>query len=187
MIKKEDLVLANVYMPDDPTKTDSTTEEEWQDLAEDFIKHRKHTAPVLLGDFNARIGKSRDDIHHVLIGDNTEEVIDEAGNTMRHWMQVMNITALNGRNPGQIEHTFTTRTGKSVIDYALVENGQESKYKLEVKGGLLDKTGHAGLIVTCKTKRKKKRRIRRKRVINQKVSHGKHKGRLQKNDRSRGI
>ena len=115
------LYIGCVYMPTDGSGT-ATIDDSYNLLKEDVLTFKQKGKIVLLGDFNARVGKSSevDDV----IGMFGEEICNASGNKLISFLNEVELVACNGRKL-VVEPEWTrvrpSLKQKSIIDYIIID------------------------------------------------------------------
>ena len=114
------LYIGCVYMPTDSTSV-AMLDTCYERLKEDVLSFREKGKVVLLGDFNARVGKAADDDD--VIGKFGEDTCNASGNKLISLLHEVELVACNGRQL-VLEPEWTrvrpSLDQKSVIDYILM-------------------------------------------------------------------
>ena len=133
---REALYIGCVYMPTDSTSV--SVMDSYERLKEDVLSFREKGKVVLLGDFNARVGRSAqlDDVGG-MFGENT---CNASGNRLLSFLNEVKLMICNGRKLVSEPEWTRIRPSlkqKSIIDY-IVTDAQ----LLEVSGNVhVDGTG----------------------------------------------
>lgn len=106
------------YLPD-MGKSRQVRQEAFELLQRDLMLLCSKGAVVLVGDFNARVGRADDARAHV--GMHGEEVINNNGELLLDLLHSVDLYVLNGRVPSArgTEYTLERRNGRSVIDFII--------------------------------------------------------------------
>ena len=91
---REALYICCVYMPTDSTSV-SVIDSSYEKLKEDVLSFKQKGRIVLLGDFNARVGKAVD-VNDV-IGMFGEETSNASGNRLISFLSEVELVICNGR------------------------------------------------------------------------------------------
>ena len=114
---KEALYLCCVYMPTEGSAA-AVIEDSYERLKEDVLEYQQKGRVVLLGDFNARVGKSTD-VDDV-IGIFGEDTCNRSGNKLISFLNELELVICNGRRCVSEPEWTRARPSldqKSVIDY----------------------------------------------------------------------
>ena len=103
-----------VYMP-----TDSATVRCYSKLKEDVLSFREKGKVVLLGDFNARVGRAvdSDDVVGMFGGD----TCNSSGNRLISFLHVIDLVVCNGRRDPEWTRVSPSLEQKSIIDYIITD------------------------------------------------------------------
>ena len=115
------LYIGCVYMPTDSTNV-AVLDTCYERLKEDVLSFREKGKVVLLGDFNARVGKAADDDD--VIGKFGEDTCNASGNKLISLLREVELVACNGRQLVSEPEWTRVRPSldqKSVIDYILMD------------------------------------------------------------------
>ena len=115
------LYIGCVYMPTDSTNV-AVLDSCYERLKEDVLSFREKGKVVLLGDFNARVGKAADDDD--VIGKFGEDTCNASGNKLISLLREVELVACNGRRLVSEPEWTRVRPSldqKSVIDYILMD------------------------------------------------------------------
>ena len=118
---REALYICCVYMPVDSSSV-TVIEGCYERLKEDVLRFKQKGRVVLLGDFNARVGKAVD-IDDV-IGMFGEEVCNMSGNRLISFLHEVELVICNGRqlvSEPQWTRVRPSLNQKSVIDYVVTD------------------------------------------------------------------
>ena len=119
---REALYIGCVYMPTDSNSV-SVMDSVYEQLKEDVLSFKQKGRVVLLGDFNARVGKSVD-VDDV-IGMFGEDFCNGNGNRLISLLNEVELVICNGRQVVSEPEWTRVRPSlnqKSVIDYVLADN-----------------------------------------------------------------
>ena len=96
---KRDMFVGNIYMPPESKSRVSDIQRRFGEIAEDVQKYKKQGEVMLVGDFNARVGKASrpDDI----IGQYGEGKKNTNGVEMLEFLESNDMKTLNDRSPSQ--------------------------------------------------------------------------------------
>ena len=115
---REALYICCVYMPTDSTSV-RVSDSSYEKLKEDVLSFKKKGRVVLLGDFNARVGKSVD-VDDV-IGMFGEETCNASGNRLISFLNEVELVICNGRQLVAEPGVRLSLNQRSVIDYIITD------------------------------------------------------------------
>jgi endonuclease/exonuclease/phosphatase family metal-dependent hydrolase len=100
----------------------NNSEKQWNQISSDIQKLRKNSGVILLGDFNARVGRPRNHIERQHIGSYGEKCKRTPKDHLFIEMLKNNqLMLLNNRKPCPTpQYTFHSALGRSIIDYIMV-------------------------------------------------------------------
>ena len=115
------IITGCVYMPTDSTSI-SVMDSCYERLKEDVLSFREKGKVVLLGDFNARVGRSAqlDDV----VGMFGENTCNASGNRLLSFLNEVELMICNGRKLGTEPEWTRIRPSlkqKSIIDYIITD------------------------------------------------------------------
>lgn len=155
--------LASIYIPTQNISTDKRNEY-FNNLLHDICYFKTKGNIILMGDFNARVGRS------AVINDNIskfgEERKNRNGNMLIQFLRKNNLYSLNNRNTERTEYTrYDKVTGeRSVLDYIIVDQDMYEHFKYfeviqedllsdhYVLRATLNRCTEIGKTITCKKK-----------------------------------
>lgn len=131
-------MIVGVYAPNDDA-TLLVKEEFYTKLSEVILTLGNKKELILLGDFNARVGRK---VNDQVVGQYGEDVLNDNGTRLIEICEQFSLKILNGFYPHKDIHKYTwtqsTKGLKSIIDYSII--GQTCHVKImdvRVKRGLI--------------------------------------------------
>ena len=163
---KRDMFVGNIYMPPESKSRVSDIQRRFGEIAEDVQKYKKQGEVMLVGDFNARVGKASrpDDI----IGQYGEGKKNTNGVEMCKFLESNELKTLNDRSPRpEAQWTWTRicndKRERSVLDYIVVEHGNRKEMEVNVGVEDVGTTDHS--LIWTESQQTKTRRSRRGRKL----------------------
>ena len=163
------LFLGCIYMPTDSVAV-SVVDASYDNLKEDVLAFREKGQVVLLGDFNARVGKSYD--LDDVIGIFGEDTSNSSGNRLISFLNEVELVICNGREftlEPQWTRVRPSMDQMSIIDYIITDSAlMQASGSVQVDNTDIGTSDHVLVWIelgrTARFVKKQKRRIRKWRV-----------------------
>lgn len=156
------LYIACVYMPVDGSGAE-VLDAAYEQLAVDIQRFNALGRVILLGDFNARVGRAA--APDQVIGQFGEPTQNAAGSRLQHLLTDSDLYMLNGRCPGSVQYTWHRacdgQSQRTVIDYVIADKHMvfEQMSPLQVHHGILQSADHS-LLCTVLPQAVRRTRVR---------------------------
>jgi len=161
----KDFFVGNIYMPPESKSTVNRIQQIFGEIATDVQKYKRLGEVMLVGDFNARVGKANQP--NDIIGQYGEEKRNTNGVEMLKFLGNNELRTLNDRvQKPEAQWTWTRKCKderkRSVLDYVVVEYGSSKEMEVHVCPKDIGTTDHYLIWTESQQTRTKRNRRDRK-------------------------